>query len=111
MVPPLTAVGLLAQTADSFPGLLTLVNLGVLGITFILFATAKIYPASVVEDLRTQLRDEKAAREAESKDAKAVRDAIIRDVAPSMILSVEQSKEVSALSERLLAIVIRLEDK
>lgn len=103
--------GFFAQAADSFPGLLTLVNLGVLGITFVLFATAKIYPASTVEDLRTQLREEKAGREAESKDAKAVRDAIIRDVAPSMILSVEQSKDVSALTERLLAIVIRLEEK
>jgi hypothetical protein len=106
-----TAGDFLAQTPDTFPGLLTLINLGVLGITFILFATAKIYPASIVEDLRGQLREEKLAREAESKDAKAVRDVIIRDVAPSMILSVEQSKEISALTERLLAIVVRWEGK
>lgn len=111
MMPIYSAVGFLAQTADSFPGLLTLVNLGVLGISFVLFATAKIYPASTVEDLRATLREERLAREAESRDAKAVRDAIIKDVAPSMILSVEQSKEVSALTERLLAIIIRWEDK
>lgn len=106
----LTAV-FFAQTVDSFPGLLTLVNLGVLGITFVLFATAKIYPASTVEDLRTQLREEKASREAESKDAKAVRDAIIKDVAPAMVLQAEQSKEFMVLTERLLATVIRLEGK
>lgn len=111
MTPFPTALHILAQTADTFPGLLTLVNLGVLGITFILFATAKIYPASTVMDLRAQLREERAAREAESKDAKAVRDAIIKDVAPSMILSVEQSKEVSALTERLLTVVMRWEGK
>ena len=110
MLLPLTAV-VLAQSADTFPGLLTLVNLGVLGISFILFATAKIYPSSTVEDLRTQLREEKAAREAESKDAKAVRDAIIKDVAPAMVISAEQSKEVVGLVERLLALVIRLEGK
>lgn len=109
MLSLLTAI--LADTPDTFPGILTLVNLGVLGISFILFVTAKIYPASTVEDLRGQLKEEKAAREAESKDAKAVRDAIIKDVAPSLILSVEQSKEVSALSERLLAIVARWENK
>lgn len=105
-------VTILAQAVpDSFPGMLTLVNLGVLGILFILFTTAKIYPASTVEDLRQQLREERTAREAESKDAKAVRDAIIKDVAPSLILSVEQSKEVSVLTERLLAIVLRQEGK
>lgn len=107
MVSPL----LIAQTADSFPGLLTLINLGVLGISFVLFATAKIYPAGIVEDLRTQLKEEKASRESESKDAKAVRDAIIKDVAPAMVLQAEQSKEFMALTERLLALVLRMEGK
>ena len=107
---PSTA-GLLAQTPDSLNGAVDLIQLGFVGIALLWFALGKVHPESTVKDLREQLKTEREAREAESKDAKAVRDAIIRDVAPSMILSVEQSKEVSALTERLLAIIIRWEGK
>ena len=106
-----STVGLLAQTADSLNGAVDLIQIGFVGIALLWFALGKVHPESTVKDLREQLKMEREAREAESKDAKAVRDAIIRDVAPSMILSVEQSKEVSALTERLLAIIIRWEEK
>lgn len=102
---------LFAQTPQSIDGAVDIIQIGFVGIALLWFALGKVYPESTVKDLREQLKVEREAREAESKDAKAVRDAIIRDVAPSMILSVEQSKEVSALTERLLAIIIRWEEK
>lgn len=102
---------LFAQTPQSIDGAVDLVQIGFVGIALLWFALGKVHPESTVKDLREQLKMEREAREAESKDAKAVRDAIIRDVAPSMILSVEQSKEVSALTERLLAVIIRWEEK
>lgn len=105
------AAEFLAQTPQSIDGAVDLIQLGFVGIALLWFALGKVHPDSTVKDLREQLKMEREAREAESKDAKAVRDAIIRDVAPSMILSVEQSKEVSALTERLLAIIIRWEAK
>lgn len=104
------AVGYFAQSADSINGAVDLIQIGFVGIALLWFALGKVHPESTVRDLRDQLKVEREAREAESKDAKAVRDAIIRDVAPSMILSVEQSKEVSALTERLLAIITRWEE-
>jgi hypothetical protein len=102
---------ILAQTPQSLDGAVDLIQLGFVGIALLWFALGKVFPESTVKDLREQLKEEKVAREAESKDAKAVRDAIIKDVAPAMVLQVEQSKEFIALTERLLALVSRMEEK
>lgn len=101
----------LAQAADSFPGLLTLINLGVLGISFILFSMGKIHPESTVKDLREQIiqRDKTIAEE--RTDSKAVRDAIIRDVAPAMARQADRDKEMVALVTRLLAWAVSQDGK
>lgn len=102
----------LAQTAtDTFPGILTLVNLGVLGISFILFARGTIHPDSVVKDMRAQLDQANARANLESADAKAVRDVVIKDVVPVMALMGERSKDMADLAERLLVIVTKQEGK
>lgn len=102
----------LAQTApDAFPGIITLVNLGVLGITFILFVRGNIHPDSVVKDMRAQLDQANARANLESADAKAVRDVVIKDVVPVMALMGERSKDMADLAERLLVIVTKQEGK
>lgn len=105
-------VTFLAQTVDNtFPGILTLVNLGVLGISFILFARGTIHPNSVVKDCQEQLARAEQRANLESADAKAVRDAVIKDVVPVMALMGERSKDMADLAERLLAIVTKGEAK
>jgi hypothetical protein len=100
----------LAQN-PSLDGTVDLIQFGFMGIALLWFAMGKVHPDSIIKDLKAQLEKSEAAREAESKDAKAVRDVIIRDVVPAMVLSAEQSKEVVVLTERLLASVIRLEGR
>lgn len=102
---------MVAQTVDTFPGIITLVNLGVLGISFILFARGIIHPDSVLKEYREQLAEANTRANLESADAKAVRDVVIKEVVPVMALMGERSKDMADLAERLLVIVTRQEGK
>lgn len=101
-------MNLLAQT-PSPDGIVDLIQLGFVGIAVLWFALGKVHPDSTVRDLREQVAIERKRADAESSDAKSVRDAVIKDVIPVMALMGERSKETADLGERLLAIVLRKE--
>lgn len=101
---------ILAQTPQSLDGTVDLVQIGFVGIALIWFAMGKAHPDSTVRDLKEQLAAANKRADEESKDSKAVRDAIINDVAPTMALMGERAKDMSDVAERLLNHVIRLED-
>lgn len=105
---PLGFLNLLAD-APSADGTVTLIQLGFVGVALLWFATGKVHPDSTVKDLREQVAIERKRADMESADAKAVRDAVIKDVVPVMALMGERSKETADLGERLLAIVLRKE--
>ena len=93
---------LLAQT-PSADGAVDLIQLGFVGVALLWFALGKVHPDSTVKDLREQLAAERKAREEESKDSKAVRDAVIKDIAPVMARVADREKEVVELATKLLA--------
>lgn len=94
---------ILAQTPQSLDGAVDLIQLGFVGIALLWFALGKVHPDTTIRDLKAQLAEERKLREAESADSKAVRDAIIRDVAPVMARVADRDKEVVQLVTRLLA--------
>lgn len=94
-------ISILADT--SADGAVTLIQLGFVGVALLWFALGKVHPDSTVKDLREQLATERKAREEESKDSKAVRDAVIKDIAPVMARVADREKEVVDLATKLLA--------
>jgi hypothetical protein len=99
---------ILAQT-PSTDGAIDLIQLGFVGVAILWFALGKVHPDSTVKDLREQLAIERKRADTETADAKAVRDAVIKDVIPVMALMGERSRETAELGERLLAIVLKKE--
>lgn len=95
--------GVLAQTPTSLDGTVDLIQIGFVGIALLWFALGKVHPDSTIKDLREQLAAEKKSREEESRDSKAVRDAVIRDVAPVLARVADREKEVVELAAKLLA--------
>lgn len=92
----------LAQTLSA-DGTVDFIQFGFIGLAILWFALGKVHPESTVKDLREQLLAERKAREEESKDSKAVRDAVIRDVAPVLARVAEREKEIVELAAKLLA--------
>lgn len=104
-------VSLLSQTPPSLDGTVDLIQIGFVGIALLWFALGKVHPDSTIRDLREQLAAEKKSREEESRDSKAVRDAIIRDVAPVLARVADREKEVVELAAKLLAWAVTQDGK
>ena len=101
---------ILAQTPSSLDGAIDIVQLGFVGIALLWFAMGRVYPDKTVKDLREQLDAAHRRADSETADAKAVRDAVIKDVIPVMALMGERSKELADLGERLLVIILKREN-
>lgn len=92
-----------AQAAPSGKDTVDLIQFGFIGVALIWFSLGKVHPDSTVKDLREQLAKKDQQLAAESMDSKAVRDAIIKDVAPVMARVADRDKEVVELVTKLLA--------
>lgn len=99
----------IAQAAPSAEGTIDIIQFGFIGAALIWFSLGKVHPESTVRDLKERLAAAEKRADMETADAKAVRDAVIKDVVPVMALAAQGSKEIADLSERLLAIVLRKE--
>lgn len=99
----------LSATPSSLDGAIDLVQLGFVGIALLWFAMGRVYPDKTVKDLKDQLAAANLRADTETADAKAVRDAVIKDVIPVMALMGERSKELADLGERLLVTVLKRE--
>jgi hypothetical protein len=94
---------LFSQSAPSAEGTIDIIQFGFIGVALIWFSLGKVHPDSTVKELRTQLAKKEEQLAAESADSKAVRDAIIKDVAPVMARVADRDKEVVELVTKLLA--------
>jgi hypothetical protein len=71
----------------------------------------KVHSDSEVKDLKEQLASRDKIISDERADSKAVRDAIIKDVAPAMARMADRDKEVTELVTKLLAWAISQDSK
>lgn len=101
---------LLAQT-PSPDGTIDLIQFGFMGIAVLWFALGKVHPDSVVKDLKSQIAERDKVIAEERADSKAVRDAIIKDVAPAMARLADREKEVTELVTRLLTWALSQDSK
>lgn len=92
-----------SQSAPSGKDTVDLIQFGFIGVALLWFSLGKVHPDSTVKDLREQLTKKDEQLAAESADSKAVRDAIIKDVAPVMARVADRDKEVVELVTKLLA--------
>lgn len=102
---------LFAQTPESLDGTVDLIQLGFVGIALVWFAIGKVHPDSTIKDLKEQIAARDKVIHDERADSKAVRDAIIRDVAPVMARVADRDKEVAALVTKLLAWAVSQDGK
>jgi hypothetical protein len=105
-----TALLFFAQT-PSADGTIDLIQFGFIGIAILWFAMGKVHPDSTVKDLKQQISDRDKTITEERMDSKAVRDAIIKDVAPTMARMADREKEVTELVTRLLAWALSQDSK
>lgn len=109
----LTTLGLmvlLAQT-PSPEGTIDLIQFGFMGIAVLWFALGKVHPDARVKDLKDEIANRDKIILEERADSKAVRDAIIKDVAPAMARMADREKEVTELVTRLLAWALSQDSK
>lgn len=92
----------LAQT-PSADGTIDLIQFGFIGIAILWFALGKVHPDSTVKDLREQIAARDKVIAEERADSKAVRDAVIKDIAPAVARAADREKEVIELAAKLLA--------
>lgn len=92
-----------AQSPPSGKDTIDLIQFGFIGVALLWFSLGKVHPDSIVKDLKEQLARKEEQLAAESADSKAVRDAIIKDVAPVMARVADRDKEVVELVTKLLA--------
>ena len=96
-----------AQSTPSVDGTIDLIQFGFMGIAVLWFSLGKVHPDSTVKARETDFRERIALLEkkldSESADSKAIRDAIIKDVAPAMARLADRDKEVVELVAKLLA--------
>lgn len=95
-----------ASTPDA-NGTIDLIQFGFMGIAVLWFSLGKVHPDSTVKSREQDFRDRIALLEkkleSEATDSKAVRDAVIKDVAPVMARLVDRDKEMVGLVAQLLA--------
>lgn len=101
---------LFAQT-PSTDGTIDLIQFGFMGIAVLWFALGKVHPDSRVQDLKEEIASRDKIILEERADSKAVRDAIIKDVAPAMARMADREKEVTELVTRLLAWALSQDSK
>ena len=94
---------LVAQTPPTLDGAVDLIQIGFVGIALLWFAMGKVHPDSTVKDLKQQIADRDKTIADERADSKAIRDAVIRDVAPTMARLSDRDKELAILVTKLLA--------
>src|SRR5947199_3656339 len=92
-----------AAAPDTLPGAVTLIQLGFVGVALLWFVMGKVHSDSEVKDLKEQLSIRDKIIADERADSKAVRDAVIKDVAPLLARVADRDKEVTELVTRLLA--------
>lgn len=92
-----------AQATPSGDSTIDIIQFGFIGAALLWFSLGKVYPESTVKELREQLEKKEAQLQAEFVDSKAVRDAIIKDVAPVMARVADRDREVVELVTKLLA--------
>lgn len=96
-----------AQSVPSTDGAIDLIQFGFMGIALLWFSLGKVHPDSTVKSRETDFRERiitlEKRLETESADSKAIRDAIIKDVAPTMARLADRDKEMVELVAKLLA--------
>lgn len=95
-------MALIAQAPSSLDGTVDLIQIGFVGIALLWFALGKVHPDSTVKDLRAQIESRDKVIAEERADSKAIRDAVIRDVAPVVARAADREKEVIELVTKLL---------
>lgn len=94
---------IISQSPPSLEGTVDLIQIGFVGVALLWFAMGKVHPDSTVRDLKQQIADREKTIADERADSKAIRDAVIRDVAPTMARLSDRDKELAILVTKLLA--------
>lgn len=106
----LGVVTLLAQTPPA-NDTIDIVQFGFMGVALLWLALGKVRPEGQIKELQAQITELNRVIAEERADSKAVRDAIIKDVAPTMARVADRDKELADLVTRLLAWALSQDSK